>query len=55
MFFPHFNYISNNQFIIRKLIEMDHVKPSLVHDFFYIQSIGMIPFTVQGGYSWRVV
>jgi hypothetical protein len=23
---------------------MDHVKPSLVHDFFYIQSIKMIPF-----------
>jgi hypothetical protein len=24
-------------------IKMDHMKPSLVHDFFYIQSIGMIP------------
>jgi hypothetical protein len=24
-------------------IEMDHVKLSLVHDFFHIQSIGMIP------------
>jgi hypothetical protein len=26
-----------------KFVEFDHVKPSLVHDFFHIQSIGMIP------------
>ncbi len=31
-----------NHGIIHKSIEMDHVKLSLVHDFFCIQSIGMI-------------
>jgi hypothetical protein len=30
-------------FFIQRCIEMDHVKPSLVHNFFRIQSIGMIP------------
>jgi hypothetical protein len=28
-----------NIIIFCKSMEMDHVKPSLVHDFFYIQSI----------------
>jgi hypothetical protein len=30
-------------FLRGRSIEMDHVKPSVVHDFFYIQSIKMIP------------
>jgi hypothetical protein len=33
-----------NIFILAKSIEMDHVKPSLVHDFFCIQFIEMMPF-----------
>lgn len=33
-----------NIFILGRSIEMDHVNLSLVHDFFRIQSIEMIPF-----------
>jgi hypothetical protein len=29
--------------LVRRFIEIDHVKPSPVHDFFHIQSIDMIP------------
>jgi hypothetical protein len=39
-------YISNTWFTcasIHRYVEFDHVKPSLAHDFFHIQSIGMIP------------
>jgi hypothetical protein len=32
-----------NIIFLCKSIEMGHVKPSLVHDFFHIQSIRMIP------------
>ncbi len=39
----HFAISQIINFLVRKLIEMDHVKPSLVHNFFHIQSIGMIP------------
>ncbi len=32
-----------NILILGKSIEMDHMKTSLVHDFFHIQSIELIP------------
>jgi hypothetical protein len=32
-----------NILIISTSIEMDHMKPSPIHDFFHIQSIKMIP------------
>ncbi len=35
--------ISNNHFLVYRSIEMDHVKPSLVHNLLCIQSIDMIP------------
>jgi hypothetical protein len=35
--------LMTNILIIGRSIEMDHMKLSLVHDFIYIQSIGMIP------------
>ncbi len=33
-----------NIIILGRSIEMDHMQPSLVHDFFHVQSIRMIPF-----------
>jgi hypothetical protein len=33
-----------NTIILGRSIEMDHMKPSLVHDFLCIQSIEIIPF-----------
>jgi hypothetical protein len=41
----HFYFASNIsffKFMIRG-IEFDHVKPSLVHEFFHIQGIGIVP------------
>jgi hypothetical protein len=46
IFFPHMLngvLLMFNILILGKSIEINQMKPSIVHDLFHIQSIGMIP------------
>jgi hypothetical protein len=36
-------FCSHSCLYLCRSVELDHVKPSLVHEFFRIQSIGIIP------------